>query len=91
MSSMPAVADRPLVGDEWVEFEDFETAIGGELARSGLTELSAEQADADFAAMMRAQDVPLVRSSADAAALRELLRRPPPARRPLPRPLPLDE
>ena len=49
-----------------------------------------DQAD-DFAAMMRAQDIPLVHSPADADSLRELLRRPPPSRRPLPKPLPLDE
>jgi hypothetical protein len=48
-------------------------------------------ADADFAAMVNAQDVPLVRSTADADALRELLHRPPRAKRPLPTPLPLDE
>jgi hypothetical protein len=45
----------------------------------------------DFAAMMRAQDVPLVRSAAEAETFRELMHRPARPRRQLPSPLPLDE
>jgi hypothetical protein len=82
--------ERPLVEDDWVEFQDFETAIDGAVARTGTSELSAEQADLDFVAMMQAHAVPLIESPADAEALRELLRRPPPARR-APKPLALDE
>jgi hypothetical protein len=53
--------------------------------------LRIDQADADFEAMSHAQDVPLVGSPRDADALRELMGRPLPKRRPLPKPLPLDE
>jgi hypothetical protein len=51
----------------------------------------ADQVEADFEAMTRAHDVPLVGSAEDADALSALMRRPPPKRRALPKPLPLDE
>lgn len=53
--------------------------------------LRANQVADDFEAMRRAQEVPLVRSVEDADGLRELMRRPPPKRRALPKPLALDE
>jgi len=85
------VIDRPLAGDEWVEFDDFDAAVAGELARIHGAELGAGQADVDFAAMLAAQDLPMIVSHEDEQALRDLLAHPPPKRRKLPPPLPLDE
>jgi hypothetical protein len=91
MSSMPMVIDRPLAGSEWVEFDDFETAVASELARTHGAELGAGQVDADFAAMLVAQDMPMVTTREDEQVLRDLLAHAPPKRRKLPPPLPLDE
>jgi hypothetical protein len=73
MSSMPEVMDSPLVvADKWVEVQQLDSAQ--------------RQAEADLAAMLRVQNLPIAAWRTDRAGLR-----PPPLRRRLPRPLPLDE
>jgi hypothetical protein len=87
-------------GDLERAFEEFVAAADAQQAENtGMVAVMVQPVDeqfvdqgiADFEAMLCAQEVPLVRSQQDADALRELMRRPPPSRRPLPEPLPLDE
>jgi hypothetical protein len=97
MSSLPMEAVRTFPSNEtgWVEIdatpdvvtEDEYAAVEGDfVALEPVVDV-----DEAFAAMLEAQETPLVQSQADADALHELLRRSPPARRALPPPLPLDE